>query len=88
MFLGIKENKSYIFNPMGGRRLPWGSYYGLIVKIHSKMVLKIRLHIQLEESGFYKNVRIRKENHAVKDVSGHEKILVKCRYGGRGCGGE
>lgn len=28
------------FNPMGGRRLPWGSYYGLIVKIHSKMVLK------------------------------------------------
>ena len=77
MFLEIKENRSYIFNPMGGKRLPWGSYYGLIVKIHSKMVLKIRLHIQLEESGFYGNVQIRKENHAVKDVPGHEKILVK-----------
>ena len=51
MFLGIKENKSYIFNSMGGKRLPWGSYYGLIVKIHSKMVLKIRLHIMYVASG-------------------------------------
>ena len=39
-FLEIKENKSCIFNPMGGKRFPWGSYYGLTVKIHSKMVLK------------------------------------------------
>lgn len=40
MFLEMEDNKSCIFNPMGGKRLPWGSYYGLIVKIHSKMVLK------------------------------------------------
>lgn len=77
MFLEMEDNKSCIFNPMGGKRLPWGLYYGLIVKIHSKMVLKIRLHIRLEEFGFYGNVQIRKENHAVKDVPGHEKILVK-----------
>ena len=51
MFLEIKENKSYIFNPMGVRRLSWGSYYGVIVKIHSKMVLKIRLHIMYVASG-------------------------------------
>ena len=50
-FLEIKENKSYIFNPMGGKRLPWGLYYGLIVKIHSKMVLKIRLHIMYVATG-------------------------------------
>ncbi len=24
MLFGIKENESYIFNPMGGRQLPWG----------------------------------------------------------------
>ena len=51
MFLGIKENKSCIFNPMGGRRLSWGSYYGLIAKIHLKMVLKIRLHIMYVATG-------------------------------------
>ena len=50
-FLEIKENKSYIFNPMGGKRLPWGLYYGLIVKIHLKMVLKIRLHIMYVATG-------------------------------------
>ena len=47
----MEDNKSCIFNPMGGKRLPWGSYYGLIVKIHSKMVLKIRLHIMYVETG-------------------------------------
>jgi hypothetical protein len=51
MFLEMEDNKSCIFNPMGGKRLPWGSYYGLIVKIHSKMVLKIRFHIMYVESG-------------------------------------
>ena len=51
MFLGIKENKNYIFNPHGSLRLPWGLYYGLIVKIHSKMVLKIRLHIMYVATG-------------------------------------
>ena len=51
MFLEMEDNKSCIFNPMGGKRLPWGSYYGLIVKIHSKMVLKIRLHIMYVASG-------------------------------------
>ena len=45
MFLEMEDNKSCIFNPMGGKRLPWGLYSGLIVKIYSKMVLKIRLHI-------------------------------------------
>ena len=75
MFLGIEDSKSCIFTPPhGSLRLPWGPYYVLIVKIHSKMVLKIRLHIRLEESGFYGNVQIRKENHAVKDVPGNEKI--------------
>ena len=39
------------FNPMGGKWLSWGSYYGFIVKIHSKMVLKIRLHIMYVETG-------------------------------------
>lgn len=51
MFLGMEDNKSSIFNPMGGKRLPWGSYYGLIVKIYSKMVLKIRLHIMYVATG-------------------------------------
>ena len=51
MFLGIKENKNYIFNPHGSLRLPWGLYYGLIVKIHSNMVLKIRLHIMYVATG-------------------------------------
>ena len=51
MFLGIEDNKRCIFNPMEGKRLPWGLYYGLIVKIHSKMVLKIRLHIMYVASG-------------------------------------
>ena len=51
MFLWIKENKNYIFNPHGSLRLPWGLYYGLIVKIHSKMVLKIRLHIMYVATG-------------------------------------
>ena len=50
-FLGMEDNKSCIFNPMGGKRLPWGVYYGLIVKIHSKMVLKIRLHIMYVATG-------------------------------------
>ena len=51
IFLGIKENKNYIFNPHGSLRLPWGLYYGLIVKIHSKMLLKIRLHIMYVATG-------------------------------------
>ena len=51
MFLGIKENKNYIFNPHGSLRLPWGLYYGLIVKIHSKMLPKIRLHIVYVATG-------------------------------------
>ena len=32
-FLEIKENKSCIFNPMGGKRLPWGFAIGCAVRL-------------------------------------------------------